>query len=71
MSRSGVLVVTDNDNETDHTPFASAQRRAFAGRALAVVRGAPGLASAGDITVTATAAGLKAGSIRIPTAHEH
>ena len=67
VSRAGVLVVTDNNNGTDHTPFASAQRHAFAGRALAVVRGTPGLESAGDITVTATAAGLKQGSIRIIT----
>ena len=69
VSRSGVLVVTDNNNETDHTPFASAQRRAFLGRALALVRGVPGPGR--DITVTATASGLKKGSIRIPAAHEH
>ena len=69
VSRSGVLVATDNGDATDHTPFASAQRRAFAGWALALVRGVPGPGS--DITVTATASRLKKGSIRIPVAQEH
>jgi beta-galactosidase len=70
VSRSGVLVVTDNNDATDHTPFASAQRRTFEGRALALVRGVPGSEPGSDITVTATASGLKAGSIRIPAARE-
>ena len=68
VSRAGVLVVTDNDNETDHAPFVSAQRRAFAGQAVAVIRGASGHEPAGNITVTATAPGLKQGSIQIATA---
>jgi beta-galactosidase len=66
-SQPNLLVVTDNDDAADHTPFASAQRHAFAGRAIAAVRGTAGSASA--ITVTATARGLKAASIRIVVSH--
>jgi len=69
VSQSGVLVATDNNDGTDHMPFASAQRRAFEGHALALVRGVPG--SGSDIMVTATAPGLKKGSIRIPAVHGH
>ena len=71
VSRAGVLVVTDNDNQSDHTPFVSPQRQTFAGKAVAVIRGAPGREAAETITVTATALGLKKGSIEIATTPGH
>lgn len=54
----GVLAAFDNGSPTDHTPFASATRPAWNGRALAMVRATGG---EGRIQVTVTADGLKPG----------
>ncbi len=51
------LVATDNGDPTDMTPFPSAERRAFSGKALAIVRALPG--GGGDIVVHAEADGLR------------
>jgi beta-galactosidase len=56
----GVIVATDNGDPTDRTVFPSKDRAAFSGKALAIVRAVPG--QKGMIAVTATTAGLTAGS---------
>ena len=50
------LVATDNGDATDHTPFSSAERRAFNGRCLAVVRLRPG--AKGAVQIHAQADGV-------------
>ncbi|AEO63777.1 glycoside hydrolase family 2 protein [Thermothielavioides terrestris NRRL 8126] len=60
----GELVATDNGDPRDFTSFASATRKAFSGRALAVVRAN----GQGAITVTASSAGLARAVVRL-TAH--
>ncbi|MDB5455974.1 MAG: beta-galactosidase [Caulobacter sp.] len=62
VSGSGVLVATDNGSSTDHTPFASPQRQAEKGRAVALVRGT---AAGGTLRVEAAASGLKPGSLSL------
>jgi len=52
----GELVATDNGNPMDRTVFSAADRDAFSGLALAIVRAAPD--QSGVITLTATAPGL-------------
>ena len=52
----GNLVAFDNGSITDHTPFASPQRRAENGKALVILRGS---GKAGRISVPATAPGLR------------
>ena len=58
----GQLVATDNGDSTNFTPFPSATRKAFSGKALAIVKSAR---SAGDIVVTAKAEGLSPATITI------
>ena len=53
----------DNGDPMDRTVFSSASRKAFSGLALAIVRGNPG--QPGEITVTATSAGLGSGEVRL------
>jgi beta-galactosidase len=62
VSGAGVLVATDNGSSTDHTPFASPQRQAEKGRAVALVRGT---AAGGTLRVEAVASGLKPGSLSL------
>jgi beta-galactosidase len=57
----GEIVSTDNGDPTDMTPFPSRERKAFRGRALAIVRARQG--DKGRITVRAEARGLKAGEL--------
>ncbi|HWU14312.1 MAG TPA: beta-galactosidase GalB [Caulobacter sp.] len=59
----GEIVATDNGDPTDLEAFPASERRAFNGRALAIVRAKPG--QAGKITVTAEAAGLQAGQVEL------
>ena len=56
VTSPGALVATDNGDPMDRTVFSSAERDAFSGLALAIVRATPG--QSGVITVTATASGL-------------
>lgn len=58
VSGAGVLVAADNAAPTDHTPFASPTRKAWQGRATALVRGA---GAGGELSITASAPGLKPG----------
>ena len=63
VSGSGGLVATDNGDAMDRTVFSSPSRKAFSGLALAIVRG--NAAQSGEITVSATSAGLTAGEVRL------
>lgn len=56
---AGQLIATDNGSSVDHTPFPSPDRAVLDGLAVALVRGA----GKGRFTVSATADGLKAGSV--------
>ncbi|KAL2839433.1 glycoside hydrolase superfamily [Aspergillus pseudodeflectus] len=56
ISGPGEIVATDNGDQGDLTAFPSTQRRAFSGKALAIVRAVPG--RPGRVTVRAHAPGL-------------
>lgn len=58
---AGTLVATDNASSTDHTPFASPERDALNGVAVALVRGAGG----GQVIIEARADGLETASATI------
>ncbi len=53
----GEIVATDNGDPTDLTAFPARERRAFAGLALAIIRGVPG--ETGPIQITATSGSLQ------------
>jgi beta-galactosidase len=57
----GEIVSTDNGDATDMTAFPSKERKAFRGRALAIVKAKSGASE--PLTVTATAKGLEQGKI--------
>jgi beta-galactosidase len=61
----GEIVATDNGDPTDRQVFPSAQRDAYSGMALAIIRSLPN--QSGSIEVTASAAGLAGGSVTIET----
>jgi beta-galactosidase len=56
ISGPGEIVATDNGDATDLSPFYSADRKAFNGLALAIVKAKRG--QTGPITLTATSDGL-------------
>jgi beta-galactosidase len=62
VSGAGKLAGVDNGDPIDLTAYSSPTRKAFSGKALAIVQstGAPG-----PITVTATSSGLTAGSVSV------
>jgi len=62
VSGSGKLAAADNGDPIDLTAYTSPTRRAFNGKALAIVQstGVPG-----QIVVTATSSGLTAGSVTV------
>lgn len=59
----GELVATDNGDPTSFTPFQSAERAAFNGLVLGIVRTRPG--AGGTITVRAAAAGLAGATVTL------
>jgi beta-galactosidase len=61
----GKLVATDNGDVKSHEPFRGAERSAFEGTCVAIVRAT---ADAGQVTVTATADGLSAGTVTLQAA---
>lgn len=63
VSGPGKLVATDNGDPTDMTAFPSANRKAFSGLALGIVKGV----GKGQITVNVKANGLKAGEVVVTT----
>jgi beta-galactosidase len=56
----GAIVALDNADLQNHDPYRSDRRRAFNGRGLAILRGAPGL-----LTLAASANGLRGASVTI------
>jgi beta-galactosidase len=64
VSGPAKILATDNGDATDHTVFASAERKAFNGLALAILRAESG--STGEIVVTAESEGIPAGRVVIP-----
>ncbi len=59
----GELVATDNGDATDHTTFASPERKAFNGLALAIIRLKPGTTT--PVTVRVTAEGLSPAELKV------
>lgn len=57
----GVILTTDNGDQTDFIPFPETERKAFSGKVLAIVRAEKG--ATGDFTVTAKADGVEQGEI--------
>ncbi len=65
VSGPGVIAAVDNGDNTSHELFQTDKRSAFQGECVAFVKATT---ATGEITVTATAAGLTAGSLAIKTA---
>jgi beta-galactosidase len=63
----GRIVATDNGDATSFEPFTSPSREAFNGLALVIVR--PNRGAAGTIHVTATADGLRQGTVDLRVVH--
>jgi beta-galactosidase len=63
ISGPGEIVATDNGDATDLTSFKSAERRAFNGLALVIVKAKPG--QTGTITLTAKSEGLTAATTTV------
>lgn len=61
ISGAGSIVATDNGFQADFTAFPSLERKAFSGKAIAIVRSESG--NSGKITVMAKGDGLKGASI--------
>jgi beta-galactosidase len=59
----GVVLTTDNGDQTDFNVFQETQRKAFSGKVLAIVRAEKG--ATGQFTVKAEAEGLQAGEVTI------
>ncbi|MGP9602200.1 beta-galactosidase GalB [Brachybacterium sp. AOP42-E1-35] len=65
----GTLVATDNGDPTDLNAFPCPQRRAFSGKALAIVRGEASEGGAeGELRITVSAAGLESAQLRVALA---
>ncbi len=62
ISGPGEIVAVDNGDCLSTEPFQSRERKAYGGRCVAIIRATAG---SGEITVTATAAGLKPASATI------
>ena len=58
----GQLVGVDNGDPTDTTSYKGTSRKAFSGKALAIVRS---IGTAGAIVVSASASGVTAGSVTV------
>jgi beta-galactosidase len=59
----GEIIATDNGDATDHTKFQSAERRAFGGKCLAILRLKPGATDA--VTVRVESDGLETTELRL------
>ncbi|MBN2708359.1 MAG: DUF4982 domain-containing protein [Calditrichaceae bacterium] len=59
----GEIVATDNGNPTCMTPFPSHERKAFSGKALAIVRAKKG--KSGEIIIVANTSGLESARLTI------
>jgi beta-galactosidase len=61
----GTIAAVDNGSLTDHDPFQTTKRHAYQGTCIAIVRAT---ADTSDITVTASAANLADGAVKIAAA---
>lgn len=59
----GVILTTDNGDQTDFIPFPETERKAFSGKVLAIVRAEKG--ASGEFTVRAEADGIEAGEVTV------
>ena len=59
----GVILTTDNGDQTDFIPFPEPERKAFSGKVLAIVRAEKG--ASGAFTVRAEANGIEAGELKL------
>jgi beta-galactosidase len=59
---NGQVIAVDNGSVVSHEPFQATERQAFHGRCIAIVRAT---ADTGEINITASAEGLKPGSVTI------
>jgi len=64
ISGPGAIAAVDSANNSSHEPFQATERHAFEGECVALVRAT---SPSGKIVLTATAPGLKSGSIAIKT----
>ena len=64
LAGDGAILATDNGDATDHTVFASPERKTFNGLALAILRARAG--ATGELTLTAHAEGLPPATLRLP-----
>jgi beta-galactosidase len=62
ISGPGVIAAVDNADNASHEPFQANERHAFQGQCIAFVKAS---APSGKMIVTASAPGLKSGSITI------
>jgi len=62
LAGPGQIAAVDNGSITDHDPFHAAQRRAWQGTCVAILRAT---ASAGEITLTASGDGLSDGTAKL------
>jgi len=67
VSGPGIIAAVDSSDTVSHEPFQAGNRHAFQGECVAFVKAT---AASGKITVTATAAGLKAGYITLRASPE-
>jgi len=65
ISGAGKIAAVDNGDNDSHEPFQTNSRHAFQGECVAFLKAT---AAGGEITLTATAAGLTDGSLTIKTA---
>ena len=61
----GVIAAVDNANLTSTEPFQGTERLAYRGKCIAIIKAS---ADKGKITITATADGLKSGSVSVDAA---
>ncbi len=64
LAGPGVIAAVDNGDNSSHEPFQAAQRQAFQGRCMCILRGN---ADAGQISLEASAPGLVSASVTIAT----
>ena len=62
ISGSGAVAAVDNADNASHEPFQASERLAFEGECVAFIKAT---APSGKIVVTATAPGLRSGSITL------
>ena len=58
---SGTIIATDNGDNASHEPYQAAERHAYQGRAIAILKTA-----AGTTGISATSAGLETGTVNLP-----